>query len=108
MTSHLFFDDYIYIYRIRHPDPISFKGGVFMPVMDAEAYKTRLESKLVQDLHKVAMGGWNINWKWILLIAVALIVIYYFISGGTIFPTGQEETVSNSVVNVVNSSRASP
>lgn len=81
-TTHIFFDNYIYVYKVGNPDPISFKLGSFAPIMDADIYKERLESKLVKDLNSVAKGGFDINWRYVLIVIAIFGVVYYFMNGG--------------------------
>eukprot|EP00919_Chromeraceae_sp_WS-2016_P077768 GHVR01183971.1.p1 GENE.GHVR01183971.1~~GHVR01183971.1.p1 ORF type:complete len:161 (-),score=8.72 GHVR01183971.1:46-528(-) len=92
-SNRLIFDDYIFVYQLYNPNPISFKGGHFTPVMDSKSYKSRLTNKLVIDLNKIAQGGFKINWKYVLIGLVVLAVAYYFLSGGTLL--GGAEAVEN-------------
>lgn len=92
----IFFDNYIYIYKINNPDPISFKGG-FAPVMDPLAYEIRLKTNLIDALNRAGRGKLNINWKYIIIGIVVLIVLYLAFSGnlGALFGGGAGEVVNN-------------
>lgn len=98
-NSQLFFDTYVYIYKIGNPLPISFKGGEYKPVMKPELLRERLRSKLVKDLNSVAMGGLQINWKILLLVAVGILVLYFVFTGQNPFIPHQEEVVKEVVNN---------
>lgn len=97
--SRLFFDDYIYVYQLGNPSPISFLNGGFVPMMRASDFKERLESKLVRDLNYIASGGLQIPWKWLLVIIVGVGIVYYLITQTNIFG-GQESQVINNVTAV--------
>lgn len=78
-----FFDNYIYVYQIDNPDPISFKDGGFKPIMSPEAYKARLESKLIKDLHNI--GRWDINWRLFIIVAAVILLLYYLMNYTNLF-----------------------
>lgn len=102
LTKFSLFDNFIYIYRIGNPDPISFKGGKFKPLMNAEVYKERLESKLIVELNRVASGGFKINWKYVLLALVGLLVVLYFVNGGSLnFGPAEAGAVTTATQNTV-------
>ena len=99
LSSQLFFDTYIYRYRINNPLPIIDKYK-YDPLMRADMLRERLRSKLVKDLNSVAKGGFDINWKVLLIVSVIGIVGYLLISGQiNLFPQ-QEEVVKSVVENV--------
>lgn len=94
----ILWDNYIYVYKLGNPDPISFKDGGFKPIMNADLYKVRLESKLVKDLNAAARGTFQINWKYVLIALVVLFIIFYFLNGGSLDFGGTQavaETATN-------------
>lgn len=90
----VFFDNYIYVYKIGNPDPLSFEGGNLKPIMEASSYKHRLKSKLVEDLNKVAKGGFEIPWKIVLPILIGIGIVMYFVQGGSLFGGNEAEIVN--------------
>jgi hypothetical protein len=101
----IFFDNYVYVYNVNHPDPIIFKNGNFDVLMNPLDYQQRLESKLVKDLNAVGFGSydWVTILKWLGFGFVVFLVMYYFISKGQVppVPVSGNVSVSSQIVNNV-------
>lgn len=100
LKSHIFFDCEIFIYQIGNPDPLTFRYGQFVPLMDAEVYKARLKNKMVVDLNQIAMGSPDIKsiLKWFGL-GLVILVVGVFLYNKFFVPPEATASVVSAVVN---------
>lgn len=98
------FNNYIYLYKENNPNPISFKGD-FKPIMNADLYKIRLKSKLVEELNKVAWGSVKINWKLILIFVFVAIGLYFLLKDPSILTKSAEVVNNTSVIENITAGR---
>ena len=78
-------DSYYYFYLLHNPDPILINKRV-EPILNPELYHTLLETKVARELNDLAKPDWMklMTPTNILIAVIAIAVIVYFLTGGTI------------------------
>lgn len=89
----IFFNKRYYFYNVNNPNPYIFKKTA-EPVINSKIYRVMLDTKVAQDLNKLASGGLAqyLTPKNIIIGLIILGVIIYFASGGTISNIGNVAT----------------